>query len=105
MCVSEQKFHLNVCPPQERVSNSSKPQSLSVVGVTNVVEDHLSGHAVDGEAQGQHAVDDQGEHSNPNGELHHAQSQVKEWPGCDRDTSQDRSAEVEGDRSGQGVSE
>ena len=62
--------HLDVCPPQQGVGNGSKPQSLSVVGMSHVVQHHLSGHTVDSEAQSQPASDDQREDTNPDRDLH-----------------------------------
>lgn len=66
--------HLDVCPPQQRVSDGSKPQSLSVVGMSHIVQHHLSGHAVDGQAQCQPATNDQRKHTNPDGQLQYTQS-------------------------------
>ena len=63
------EYYLDVCPPQQGVSNRSKPQSLCVVGMSHIVQHALSGHAVDGQAQCQPTVDDQGEHTNPDGQL------------------------------------
>lgn len=61
--------YLDVCPPQQGVGDRGKPQGLSVVGVAHIVQHHLSGHAVDGQAQRQPARDDQGKHTNPDGNL------------------------------------
>jgi len=69
----ELEAHLDVRPPQQGVGNSSKPQSLSVVGMSHIVQYHLSGHTVDSEAQSQPASDDQGEDTNPDRDLHHTQ--------------------------------
>ena len=65
--------YLDVCPPQQGVSNRSKPQSLSVVGMPHIVQHHLSGYTVDGQAQCQPAVDDEREHTDPDGQLQNAQ--------------------------------
>lgn len=67
----ELEAHLDVRPPQQGVGNSSKPQSLSVVGMSHIVQYHLSGHTVDSEAQSQPASDDQREDTNPDRDLHH----------------------------------
>lgn len=69
--------HLDVRPPQQGVGNSSKPQSLSVVGMSHIVQYHLSGHTVDSEAQSQPASDDQREDTNPDRDLHHTNRWVK----------------------------
>ncbi len=66
----EVEVYLDVRPPQQGVGNSSKPQSLSVVGMSHVVQHHLSGHAVDCEAQSQPASDNQREDTNPDCDLH-----------------------------------
>ena len=69
----KQQQHLDVSPPEEGVGHSSKPEGLSVVGVPHIVQHHLSGHTVDGQAQSQPPGDDQGEHPDPDGDLQQRQ--------------------------------